>query len=128
MKLNLHIYIGIAVLAILLLGVYLSGPKADASSFPGVASSIATTSPISVTPTALVVFATSSCAARIISTTVAGGIMIGFSDNQGFVPSALTGFWQAASTTVTYDSGQYGCGAVRVYSGTPQTITVSESR
>ena len=54
--------------------------------------------------------------------------MLTFSDNQGKVPSGVYGHLQAASTTVAYDGGQYGCGAVRIYSFTSQAITVSESR
>lgn len=89
---------------------------------------IATTSVATVTSTASTVIATSTCAARIISTTGAGGIMITFTDNQGSVPSATFGFWQPSSSTVSYDSGLYGCGAVKVYSGVTQIITVSDSR
>lgn len=93
----------------------------------GLASTVATTSQIAVTPTASLVIATSSCNARIISTT-ASPIMIGFTDNQGFVPTALVGFLQPASTTVSYDAGMYGCGAVRIYSFVNSSITVADSR
>jgi hypothetical protein len=44
------------------------------------------------------------------------------------VPTALIGHLQAASTTVSYDSGIYGCNAVRIYSFASSIITVSESR
>lgn len=93
----------------------------------GVPSVVATTSIIAVSSSPILVFATSTCASRTVSTSGAG-IMIGFSDVQGFVPSGSQGHWQGASTTVAYDSGQYGCGAVRIYSGTAQNITVSETR
>jgi hypothetical protein len=99
----------------------------------GIPATIATTSVEAVTTSQLLVFATSTCTARTISTTGADGIRITFTDGalgalQGFQPSGSQGFWQAASTTVTYDATQYGCGALRIFSGTPQTITVSESR
>jgi len=54
--------------------------------------------------------------------------MVGFSDAQGFVPNVAKGFYQAASTTVAYDSGLYGCDAVRIYSFATQQITVLEAR
>lgn len=98
-----------------------------ASSPPGLPATIATTSPMAVTTTPSLVMATSSCSARIITTT-ASPIMIGFSDIQGFLPSGTQGHLQAASSTVAYDSGQYGCGAVRVYSFVAGQITISESR
>lgn len=88
---------------------------------------VATTSVNTVNTTASLVFATSTCASRTISTT-ASPIMIGFTDAQGFVPSGISGFVQAASTTVTYDASQYGCRALRVYSFTSGPITVQESK
>lgn len=97
-----------------------------ASAPTGLPATIATTSALAVTSTQTRIFATSSCSARIISTGV-NGIMLTFSDKQGNLPTATTGFWQAASTTIAYDSGQFGCGAVRVYSSVDQTIYVSES-
>lgn len=97
---------------------------ATASELPA---AVATTSVFAVSATPSLVFATSTCGARVISTT-ASPIMIGFSDNQGFVPSAITGMLQAASTTVTYSNGSFGCGAVRVYSFVTGSITVMESR
>jgi hypothetical protein len=73
--------------------------------------------------------ATSSCSARVI-TTRAAPVMLTFTDVAGKVPTAVLGHLQTASTTVVYDSGQYGCEAVRVVSatGVADTITVSESR
>ena len=91
----------------------------------GLPAKVATSTNPTVGTTALTVFATSSCAARII-TTVASPIMVTFSDQ--FTPTATYGHLQAASTTVAYDSGQYGCGAVKVYSFVSSAISVSESR
>lgn len=132
MKLSLtqkHLLAGVIALAITVLFAlsYMSSQKANASAPSGLPATVATSSPIAVTNTQLLVFATSTCAARIIGTGV-NGIMITFTDAQGFVPTATQGFWQAASTTVAYDSGQYGCGAVRIYSSVAQTLWVSESR
>lgn len=101
---------------------------ANASAFPGQQTSIATTSNPAVTNTASLVFASSTCTARII-TTAASPIMITFGDIAGNGgPTGTFGHLQAASTTVVYDSGQVGCGALRVYSFTSQNITVSEAR
>lgn len=101
-------------------------PRSFASAPSGLPATVATTSRATVTATAALVFATSTCSARVISTS-SSSIMIGFSDNQGFVPTANQGIYQAASTTVAYDSGQYGCQAVRVFSFSTQTIGAMES-
>ncbi len=109
--------------------IYLMGsyvPHAFSSAPSGLQATVATTSRPTVSATANLIMASSSCSARVISTATSS-IMIGFSDNQGFVPSAMQGFFQAASTTVSYDSGQYGCGALRIFSFQTQAITVLES-
>lgn len=54
--------------------------------------------------------------------------MLTFSDYAGQTPTGLYGHLQAASTTVAYDSGLYGCGLMKVYSFATQQITVSETR
>lgn len=124
-------YLPYAILtAVILLASYLIGAsvsKVNAMAPSGLPASIATTSPAAVSTTASTIFATSTCAARIISTT-ASPVMLTFSENQSVVPTALFGVLQAASTTVAYDSGQYGCGAVQVYAFVAGNITVSESR
>lgn len=91
------------------------------------AGTVATTGPMSVTTTASTVLATSSCAARIISTRESA-ITLTFSDNQGAVPTALFGHVQPASTTVAYDGAVYGCNAVKIYSFTTQNVTLTETR
>jgi hypothetical protein len=100
---------------------------AGASAPAGLKTTIATTSPAAVTGTASMLFATSTCDARII-TTAGSSIMLTFSDYAGQTPSATFGHIQATSTTVVYDSGQYGCGAVKAFSFANQLLTVSESR
>lgn len=74
------------------------------------------------------VFATSSpnCSARIIGT-ASSSIMVTFTDKNGDVPNIAKGFWQGASTTVAYDSGLFGCGAVKVFSVSSQQIMVAET-
>lgn len=74
-----------------------------------------------------------TCAARVVST-VANPIMLIFGDPvngdlASTTVSALKGHVQAASTTVAYDSGLYGCGAVYAYGyAASTTITTSEFR
>lgn len=96
----------------------------DASVIPAV---IATTSTNTITTSQQLVFATSTCGSRIVSTG-ASAVMIGFSDRQGFLPTGVVGHLQGASTTVAYDAGLYGCGAMRIYSYASQLVTVSETR
>jgi hypothetical protein len=108
--------------------LYFSHPNTSRAEAPtGLQATIATTSVESVTTTPILVFATSTCAARTISTT-ASPIMITFSDNQSFQPSGIQGFLQAASTTASYNGGLTGCGAMRIYSFVASTISVTESR
>lgn len=101
---------------------------AGASAPSGLPATVATTSQTTVGTTALMIFATSTCATRIVST-VAKPIMLTFSDYKGQTPTGTFGIYQAASTTVAYDSGQYGCNMVKAYGfDTTTTITVIETR
>lgn len=70
-----------------------------------------------------------SCKSRVV-TTNNNGINLSFGDATLFSSTTLTatkGHYQAASTTVVYDSGLYGCGRMTalglIASG---TVTVSE--
>lgn len=78
--------------------------------------------------TATFLFATSSqCASRAISTR-GGAVVLTFSDRFGNVPGPVLGHVQAASTTVVYDSGLYGCDALRIYSFGAQVVDITETR
>lgn len=123
-----------AVLIAMFFTVYIlieiSTPKASASAPSGLPAVIATTTlGFVMQTTQTVIAATSSCSARII-TTRAQSAMLTFSDLPGVVPTAVLGHLQLASTTVSYDSGQYGCGTVRIVSAglTTDTVDISESR
>lgn len=107
----------------------LSSSKASASAPSGLLATMATTSQFAITTAQQLMFATSTCSARII-TTRTQPVMLTFTDKQGVVPTASLGHLQEASTTRAYDSGIYGCGAVRVISGTliTDTIFVSETQ
>ena len=118
------------VLAVIVLGtgVYLgSYKKSSLGSAPnGVQATIASSTNVSfVAATAKVAIATSSCTARIISTTNSA-IMITFSDYNNTAPTGILGVWQAASTTVGYDSGIYGCGLVKIFSYTTAPVTITD--
>lgn len=115
---------GLSVLALIVLPA-LQARANDATMIP---STIATSTTDTVGTTALRVIATSTCAARIISTGGTSGVMLTFSDIQGAVPSGTVGLWQAASTTVAYPASQYGCGAVRAYAGVSTLLNVVDAR
>jgi hypothetical protein len=104
-------------------------PSAESSAPSGVPATIATSSLMSVGPSnAVTLQATSSCTARVI-TTYANPVMLTFSDYIGQSPTAVFGHLQAASTTVAYDSGLYGCGLVKAYGYTASTsITFTSVR
>lgn len=76
----------------------------------------------------IVLFATSTCSSRIVTTRDIA-VSLSFNEAAGRVPTAIAGHVQTASTTVVYDSEQYGCGAVRAVStGAATTVHVSEAR
>lgn len=56
-----------------------------------------------------------NCLARIV-TTASGTIRIGMTST---TPSAVIGVFQAASSSVIYDSDQYGCGTWTVFGYSP---------
>lgn len=132
MKLTLPVSFVVAAIVLTVAAILFvmadSSQLAHASAPSGLPATIATSSNPTVTTTAsLVVATTSACAARII-TTVASPVMITFGDTSFGGPTGTYGHLQPASTTVAYDSGLYGCGAVRIYSFVSSAITVSESR
>jgi hypothetical protein len=53
--------------------------------------------------------------------------MLTFSDYANQTPTGVFGHLQAASTTVVYDSGQFGCDRVKAYSFGASTITITEA-
>ena len=94
----------------------------------GLQSTVSTSTMLSLASrTATSLIATSTCSSRIISTTDKQ-IMLTFSDYNNAAPTATFGVMQAASTTVAYDSGQYGCGLVKGWGDAATNITVTETR
>lgn len=68
-----------------------------------------------------------TCHSRVITTT-GSAIMISFDDVAGHGSTTISGeigHWQDASTTVAYDSGQYGCGLLSAYGYSSSTVTIS---
>ncbi len=123
-----YVLFAAAVVAVLFLVSY-SNYTAHASAPSGLTAVIATTSQITVgaTISGAPILATSTCTARIVSTGPRA-VSLTMSDKTGQVPSGIFGYYQAASTTVAYDSGLYGCGALRAFgAGADSVITVSES-
>ncbi len=103
---------------------------AFASAPSGLPATFATSSVDSLAAnTATVIAATSTCAARIITTAGASSVVLLFTDKFG---NTLTGntftALQAASTTVSYDSGIYGCGLVRALAYAAQLVNITETQ
>ncbi len=114
----------ILVLTALVLFAFMSSRPVEASAPSGLPATMASSSNPIVPQSSTVIIATSSCASRIIST-ASTSLMLGFGDK---VPTATFGVYQAASTTVVYDSGQYGCGSIRAISYPAGQITVMDDR
>ena len=122
--------VGLGFILTLLLGYNLRNQDPNlGQAAPGTEATVATTSVSIFTAGGVnTLFATSTCTARIVSTTAAASLMLIFTDNQGIVPTATLGHFQPASSTVVYDAGLYGCDKVKAFSHSVQTITVTEVR
>ncbi len=109
--------------------------KADASAFPGGRATgyIATTTSVGPGNATQLFAQDNACSSRVV-TTVAQPVMLSFFDPTNGDLSSTTlsgtkGFLQAASTTVAYDSGIYGCGRMFAYGfGASTTITTMETQ
>lgn len=125
----LHAVISVLIatcLAVIFFGSQHSSRLGNAGT--GITAAVATTSIIAVGPQNVrtLAAATPSCSSRVV-TTVAQPVMLSF--NPLIAPNGLQGHLQAASTTVAYDSGIYGCDLLSAYGYNASTsITVSEFR
>lgn len=120
-------FVGISIaLAFACIGVLLTNYEtALGSTIAFAVPHVATSTLMSVGPgnATTVLPVASNCTGRAIST-VAQPIMISFSSS--LVPNGSQGHLQAASTTVFYNNGDYGCGAISVFGFTASTsITVT---
>ena len=84
---------------------------------------------------AIRIFSTSTCAARIITVpnvtgAITAAVNLSFTDARGVRPTATTGHTQQATTTVTYGAENYGCGTGYAISATggDVPITVTETQ
>lgn len=109
------IAIAASVLAIFLSMVFSLPRSAGATAPAGLNAQVATSSTLAVGPSNNVyAMGTTTnesryqCAARVISTQ-GQPIMISFASLSSTTLSTTNGFWQAASTTVAYDGGLFGC-------------------
>jgi len=102
-------------------------PSALGEAFTGSISQIDTATTTTVGPDTIVTIFSkgTECDARVVTTSDAA-VRLGFGTVTGFTVSATAGHIQAASTTVVYDSGLYGCGNVTAYGWSSTTLTVSE--
>ena|SRR3990167_3975518 len=90
-------------------------PASNASSSPIAVAAGTVTTPVATSTT---------CAARVVAT-ASTTIMVQVG---GDGPTASAGYFQAASTTVIYDGGIYGCGALKVFPFSTGAITVMETQ
>ena len=132
---------GVAILgAIIILVTFLLVNKQEtkANTFPGSVATIglkpdtswnfgSTTSQVLVVHTPTQVMGSSTCAARTVTVTGGGDITLSFYDGAP-VLGQYNGHLQLASTTVTYDGEQVGCGMLKAFAVASTTITVSETR
>lgn len=115
----------VAVIVFTVIGI--DKQTAIGSSPPGAAAVVGTsTNVVSVAGTAQLLFATSTnCTSRVIGTQ--SEVKLTFSDRTGARPTGANGHIQAASSTVVYDGGLYGCSAVWVYPYGADTISITEA-
>mgnify|MGYP001620165213 CR=1 FL=1 len=131
-KLLIGILIGLALIAGLLINLTQKGPPKLGDAGSGLPAQLASTSVVSVGPSnnGVLLFPKSNfCSSRVISTKERA-LLLMFDNVATQASSTLNsrfGHLQAASTTVNYDSGVYGCGTVYAFGFDATTsITTSE--
>jgi len=120
--------IGILVAGLALGYVALQANFASGEAFTGQAANVVSATSTTVGPDTVVTLfeINAQCDSRIV-TTNQDAINISFRTITGFTPTALIGHYQAASTTVAYNSGLYGCGKMTAQGLTASsTVTISE--
>lgn len=93
---------------------------------------IATTTAVGPQEVKTIFSSNSQCTSRVVGT-AGQAVMLTFGDPvNGDVSSttltSMVGHWQGASTTVSYDSGIYGCGRWSAFGVASTTITSTEFR
>src|SRR3990167_3254587 len=125
-------FISVLVLLVLaVVGFWTVSEPAESSAPPGLQVNVATSSTFLIGNIAKILTATTTCSARIITTT-GNAVMLSWYANalQG-TSTPIIGTIQAASTTVAYEAQTYGCGQMSVLgvtfsNGTEDAIIRSE--
>lgn len=125
------LFVLVVLFACICLGYYFGNNRVvEAPPAPGsatiMAARVATSSTIQVGPQQnKTLFALNAqCASRTIGT-AGQGVMLAF--DGVMTPGGAVGFWQPASTTVTYRADENGCAAVTAYAGASTTISIAEA-
>ena len=137
-EIKVHIILSIGLILAIIAGTVLSHVQlASGESFTGTISQIDSATTATVGPdgtdggNAVAIYTVNSdCDARVITTTGTPiALVFGLFTDSNTTSSTLshqTGHAQAASTTVVYDSGQFGCGTWYGYAGASTTVIISE--
>lgn len=131
MKISTYYTIVIPIVLILIGAIMfavMQAKVADGSAFPGQQAKLQTATTTILGPGTVTLFeATDFCLNRVV-TTQGQEIKVLFGDAIGLTAtsvSATVGHLQAASTTVSYDSGLYGCGKMVGRAVASTTVTIS---
>lgn len=124
----------LAFMLIAIAGTLFTPSELRGATFPGTAAQLKTATTTTVGPSAqrITIFGLKSdCKARVVTTNYAA-VWLSFGEpttNGNLSSSTLSnaaGHYQAASTTVAYDSGLFGCGVMTGYAVASTSITASE--
>ena len=123
---NAWIMFTVGAILVVVLALFLRGANTNADSPGSVAASNGSTTDFSIGTTAVRIFATSSCAARIISTDSSNGtVNLTFSDFEGQRPTLGSGHVHATTTSTSYGAKDYGCGTGYAISTSLRTIQIT---
>lgn len=127
-----NIYIVLSALTLLGAAVFIAfqAQQSFGESFTGTATNVVSATSTAVGPdTVVTLFSVNALCDNRIVTTKDEAIRLSFRTIDGFAATNVVGHLQAASTTVAYDSGLYGCGAMTAIGlAASSTITISETQ
>lgn len=131
-KLKKKVVIGLVAFLLASASWLLGGTQKLGSASPGLATSVASSSLVSVGPTENLVIANNNpnCTSRVITTGVSN-VLLSFATSTAAATTSLSvtnGHLQLASTTIAYDGGIYGCGYVGAFAFSSTSIKISEFR
>jgi hypothetical protein len=130
---NIKTYYAIAIpLTVIIVGIFtfalMQAQVADGSAFPGQQAKLQIATTTILGPGTVTLFEASDFCLNRVITTQGSEIKVLFGDAIGLTAtsvSATVGHLQAASTTVSYDSGLYGCGKMVGRASASTTVTTS---